>query len=58
MHNEYVLNNVLLRYVSGRKGSIPIYNDNVWTIEISFSERGTLQFWVAYELRDGTYRSS
>lgn len=58
MHNEYILNNVLLSYVSGRKCSIPIYNDNVWTIEISFSERGALQFWVAYELRDGTYRSS
>lgn len=58
MHNEYILNNVLLSYVSGRKGSITIYNYDAWTIEISFNERGALQFWVAYELRDGTYRSS
>lgn len=58
MYNEYIISNVLLNYASHNYRNITIYNDNVWTVELQFSEGGNLTFWVAYELKDGTYRSS
>lgn len=58
MKNKDILKEVSKIVASGNGGSLRVYSDMNWQLELDISHCGNIRMWVSYEYRNGAYNSS